>query len=348
MQAQVYCESTSDCKPVIVQGFGVPPMADTATATADAVPPPSAMAWTARKRKLKRGKSQKSNKKPKPISMTSTKPKKPSQKMLKLFRKRARDYHSDEEEDLVGTGDKKTLEESSGEEEEVHEDSDVGHEDEFSGSDDERDGAQQGITKFTEGCRAFRTAFRKIMKKHLSNDPLGPILSANKKLVAEKLAEEVEEQKVKGEAKKEKRLAGEKGHVMPANFLDAKEKFLISVATKGVVKLFNAVNKAQNPQKGLNPSRSKDAKELAKQRKQAFLSEIQKSSTQSYDNTAKLNSSKFSISTNKEDNEGSGWAPLRDSYMLTSSKLKDWDKMADPASVDEPESRHMDSSSDEE
>lgn len=34
----------------------------------------------------------------------------------------------------------------------------------------------------------------------------GPILSANKKLVAEKLAEEEAEQKVKGEAKKEKRL----------------------------------------------------------------------------------------------------------------------------------------------
>ncbi|KAH7664490.1 Ribosomal RNA-processing protein 15 [Dioscorea alata] len=322
-------------------------MAD--AATADAAPPPSVMGSTGRKRKLKRGKPQKSNKKRKPISMASKKPKKPSQKMLKLFRKRARDYHSDEEEDLDETGDKKSLEESSGEEEEAQEDSDdAGHEDEFSGSDDEVDGAQQGITKFTEGCRAFRTAFRKIMKKHLSNDPLGPILSANKKLVAEKLAEEVEDQKVKGEAKKEKRLAGEKGHVMPANFLDAKEKFLISVATKGVVKLFNAVNKAQNPQKGLNPSRAKDAKELAKRRKQAFLSEIQKPSTQSYDNTSKLNSSKFCIPTNKEDNEESGWAPLRDTYMLTSSKLKDWDKMADPASIDEPESRHMDSSSDEE
>lgn len=34
----------------------------------------------------------------------------------------------------------------------------------------------------------------------------GPILSANKKLVAEKLAEEEAERKVKGEAKKEKRL----------------------------------------------------------------------------------------------------------------------------------------------
>lgn len=34
----------------------------------------------------------------------------------------------------------------------------------------------------------------------------GPVLSAHKKLLAEKLAEEEEERKVKGEAKKEKHL----------------------------------------------------------------------------------------------------------------------------------------------
>lgn len=27
------------------------------------------------------------------------------------------------------------------------------------------------------------------------------------------------------------------------------------------------------------------------------------------------------------DAEGPAWAPLRDNYMLTNSKLKDWDKM---------------------
>nr|POE45186.1 hypothetical protein CFP56_25322 [Quercus suber] len=66
--------------------------------------------------------------------------------------------------------------------------------------------------------------------------------------------------KVKGEAKKEKHLVGEKGHVKPANYLDSYEKFLIGVATKGVVKLFNAVNKAQHAQKDLDPLRYKDAK----------------------------------------------------------------------------------------
>ena len=59
-----------------------------------------------------------------------------------------------------------------------------------------------------------------------------------------KLVEEEAKRKVNGEAKKEKHLLGEKGHVKPANFLDSHEKFLIGVATKGVVKLYNAIDKA--------------------------------------------------------------------------------------------------------
>ncbi|CDP19993.1 unnamed protein product [Coffea canephora] len=114
--------------------------------------------------------------------------------------------------------------------------------------------------RFSEVCKAFRLAFKKITKKTASTDHDGPVLSAHRKLVAEKLAEEEAERKVKGEAKKEKHLVGEKGHVKPANYSDSLEKHLIGVATRGVVKLFNAVNKAQNSQRGLNPSRSKDEK----------------------------------------------------------------------------------------
>ncbi|KAG2602027.1 hypothetical protein PVAP13_5KG645207 [Panicum virgatum] len=71
--------------------------------------------------------------------------------------------------------------------------------------------------------------------------------------------------------------AAEKGHVIPKDHLDSKEKELIKIATKGVVRLFifpmnfpaaddsvvrlfNAVTKAQKPRKDLNPSRTKDAK----------------------------------------------------------------------------------------
>ncbi|CAA6660755.1 unnamed protein product [Spirodela intermedia] len=184
-------------------------------------------------------------------------------------------------------------------------------------------------------------AFTKIMKKSPQDD-LGPVLSAHKKLVVKKLAEDVEELKAKGDAKKAKNLAGEKGHAKPAGFLDSKEKFLISVATKGVVKLFNAVNKAQNPQRALNPSRSKDAKVLAKKSRAAFFSEIRKTTTGSNDSRSSFYPGREADSSNEEP----GWAPLRDSYMLTSSKVKDWDKMENSLAVQDA-IQHSGSGSDE-
>ncbi|XP_058084849.1 uncharacterized protein LOC131232557 [Magnolia sinica] len=287
-----------------------------------------------------------------------------SRKMRKLFQKRAKEYNSDDDDDesdqeagdlkagTIDRGEELAVGGSSGEDEGANgldgareEGDEEGREEERGGSDDEDDGIQLGIAKFTEGCRAFRMAFSKIMKKNVSKDPLGPVLSGQKKLIAEKLAEEEAERKVKAEAKKEKHLVREKGHAKPANFLDAKEKFLVSVATKGVVKLFNAVNKAQNAQKGLNPARSKDAKVLGKRRKEAFLSELHKTS----DYSVPFNATKGIKAARPENNDEPGWAPLRDNYMLTDAKLKDWDKMTDPAESIVPDEMPLtDSSSDDE
>ncbi|KAG6503828.1 RRP15-like protein [Zingiber officinale] len=287
----------------------------------------------ARKRRSNHSKAKSSRKRlrQRTTPMGTAKHQKPTEKMKKLFRKRAREYHSDEEEDDV---DKEFPEDPSSDEEK---DEDLGVGDYGSGGsegdEEDEEGVKHGITRLLEGCRAFKVAFAKIMKRNLPDDPLGPILSAHKKLVAEKLAEEDSEQKMKGESKKQRHSADEKGHTKPDNFLDAKEKFLISVATKGVVKLFNAVSKAQSSQSGLNPSSSKDAKVLAKRRKQAFFSELQKPTPQISD-------------SNKGNNNEPGWAPLRDSYMLTHSKLKDWDKMAEPAAAISGERVLSDSSSD--
>ncbi|OIT00031.1 PREDICTED: RRP15-like protein [Nicotiana attenuata] len=270
-------------------------------------------------------------------------------KMKKLFEKRARDYNSDNEDDenendnnndddidvdirervpvnrgkFTSYGKKK---EDDFEEEWVDDDGGEDGNEEIEVSEDENGEIQPGITRFIDGCRAFRLAFKKILKKSASDDILGPVLSAHKKLVAEKLAEEEVERKVKGEAKKEKHLIGEKGHVKPANYLDSREKFLIGVATKGVVKLFNAVNKAQHAQKGLNPSRSKDEKVIKKRRREVFFSELGKTSSQTVVAGSKAGA---------PNDEGPSWAPLRDSYMLTNPKLKDWDKNADTTAADD-------------
>jgi len=118
-------------------------------------------------------------------------------KMKKLFRKRAREYNSDDEEDeatvtapsetrvLASVTNKKIEEDDIESENNQSEDegaagplkksnknatdtNNLSSDDE--GEDDNE--IQPGITKFTEGCRAFKMAFRNIMKKSVPDDML--------------------------------------------------------------------------------------------------------------------------------------------------------------------------------
>ncbi|XP_052179068.1 uncharacterized protein LOC127792574 [Diospyros lotus] len=299
------------------------------------------------KRRIGHKKGGKAKKRVKVFQGTSEKVK-IDKKMQKLFRKRAREYNSDDEEEPLPVnrdGYEQSLNENEVPDENASDEEAMNHQNddiENEVSEDEDGEIQPGIMKFAEGCKAFRIAFKKITKTNVSDDLLGPVLSAHKKLLAEKLAEERAERKVKGEAKREKHLIGEKGHVKPANFLDSREKFLIGIATKGVVKLFNAVNKAQNAQKGLNPSRSKDEKAIRKRKKEVLFSELGKTSSQAAESLTKAPRSPATV-----DGEGPAWAPLRDGYMLTNPKLKDWDKMEGTSVADHVGKMSSDSSSDD-
>ncbi|TVU04777.1 hypothetical protein EJB05_47911 [Eragrostis curvula] len=308
-------------------------------------PPSAAAAANPGKRKRpSKGKGGKSKKKKlarsdEPLRRRTNKP---SAKFLKLLKKRARDYNSDDDED-----DKQEQEEEeppSSRRRRHDDNNDEEEEEAASSSGDESGGTGAGgVTRFEQGCRAFRVAFLKIMSKKLPDDPLGPILLANKKLVAAKLAEEAEEHKPKAAARKEKREAAEKGHFLPKELLDSHDKELMKIATQGVVRLFNAVSKAQKPRKDLNPSSTRDAKVLAKERKKTFLRELESTSHQDKKGQA---SSSFSKHIGKDDDEPA-WAPLRDTYML-GSKLKDWDKMQDSAAASEQTKVPVVDSSDEE
>ncbi|KAL8214744.1 hypothetical protein R6Q57_004193 [Mikania cordata] len=282
-----------------------------------------------------------------------------NRKMEKLFRKKARDYNSDDSDDDNDINEKPVKFEKKQLHIENKEDNEKSSEDEMDDdnddvddvgkddgddvgndvSDDEDEITEHGIMKFSEGSTSFRKAFKKIIKRSGSDDVLGPVLSAHKNLVVKKLAEEAAEKKAKGDAKKEKHLLREKGHVKPDAFSVSHEKLLIGVATKGVVKLFNAVNKAQSSQKGLNPLRSKDAKVIQKRRKEAFFSELSKPPSGS--------DAMVGTSGKAGDEEGPAWAPLRDNYMLTTSKLKDWDKAADEPEATDDFGRQDSSSEDD-
>jgi len=125
------------------------------------------------------------------------------QKMKKLFRKRAREYNSDDEEDeatvtaasetrlLPSITNKrpsitnKIIEEDNIESEDQSGDegaagplkksnknaTDVNNHSSDDEGEDENE-IQPGITKFTEGCRAFKMAFRNVMKKSIPDDML--------------------------------------------------------------------------------------------------------------------------------------------------------------------------------
>ena len=136
------------------------------------------------KRNIGKKKGPKAKKKPTNAMMLQgiergNKGKKIDRKMKKLFRKRAREYNSDEDDgedhDHVDKNPMPVIrDEERPEEEEEEEEGEDGNLNVDNGvSDDEEDGEiQLGITKFAEGCRAFKLAFGSIIKKSVTTDSL--------------------------------------------------------------------------------------------------------------------------------------------------------------------------------
>ncbi|CAN6483109.1 unnamed protein product [Victoria cruziana] len=316
----------------------------------------SQMSKSSRKRKLPKktkGKHKKhKNEKEMPPKV------KVNKNLRKLYKKRVAQYNSDDDDaddNVLIPQERNDSQKVQPIEHSDDDDTDHSEGDDKSDTQDENDASSEddrhdshSVLKFSEGSHAFQRAFLKIMKKNQSADLLGPVLSGLKKLIAKKLSEEEEERKVKVVTKKERHLIAEKGHVKPEKFLDSREKFLVSIATKGVVKLFNAVSKAQVAHKSMSSSRSKDAREASKRSKETFLAELRKSSMPATSNPSLLSAFMSGKSLSKENASEPGWAVLRDSYMLTNPKLKNWDKMQDSTVVNEPNKVPLASSSDEE
>lgn len=149
-----------------------------------------------RKRKLGKKQGRKmSNKRTKVMPFHQGQKKvKMDKKMKKLIRKRAREYNSDDDDDessvpaIVGIGSLASITNKKNNEEDIEseqpsEDEEAGRQAmwktkgvDMNNSDSEGEGEdddmQPGITKFTEGCRAFRIAFKNIIKKSVSDESL--------------------------------------------------------------------------------------------------------------------------------------------------------------------------------
>lgn len=176
-----------------------------------------------------------------------------------------------------------------------------------------------------------------------TDDPDGGLAILSKsKSVAKRQREEAAESNADKAAKKMRLEMKQRGHVAvpkrgedPPH--DANEKALLKTATRGVVRLFNAVSKAQRDQKDalVGGSRSR----VAKLDKASFLAELRgaggekKTATALPAGTGPATAAPAKPAPSQA--AASGWGVLSDSFGLQSgAKMKDWDKQDD--SEEEP------------
>lgn len=196
---------------------------------------------------------------------------------------------------------------------------------------------QEETTEKLQSFPAMGDVISKILEKELSSDNV--ILSKSKKSKKRKLEveKEKEEQKEKQEKNKEVR---ELNHVVLSPGKSApKEVILKRVATKGMVKLLNAVSEHQ---KTMSKKMKKEKTEAGKDKvaatvkKSDFMDLLRKPVVEK----------KKKKNEEKEKGDGDGeedgeerskkWEVLREDFMLGST-MKDWDKLD---SADEEEDEH--------
>lgn len=184
-----------------------------------------------------------------------------------------------------------------------------------------------------------------------------PILAASKS-VAKRKAEEVVEQRADREARKLRQEMKVRGHAVPARRgqdpeTDQREKALQRLATKGVVRLFNAIAKAQKQLRDAEEATGSRAKAV-KLGKASFLAQLKRSSEagqqeqqlvpsaplqQQVGGTAAAGGSKkqqqqqrkaAAAESSSEDEDASGWDVLQQGFvgLQGGNKMKDWDKAA--------------------
>ena len=113
------------------------------------------------------------------------------------------------------------------------------------------------------------------------------------------------------------------GHVPLESCTGPQEKVLVRVATKGVVRLFNAVAKAQELREAAE-ARGEKRRDVAKLSRSSFLSELKKVSSAS---DAKTADGSAGLPAAADEPASTGWRVLDDDALdARSMKLKDWDK----------------------
>ena len=237
-----------------------------------------------------------------------------------------------------------------------------------SSSDDEPEGhdgegASGGGFLAGQKSASFAKAFAKIMEAPgggtsstaAQGVAAAPILAASKSL-ARRQAEEEAEAKHDREAKRLRLEMKQRGHAMPTRrgvdpAADAREKALQRLATKGVVRLFNAVTKAQKQLRDAEEATGSKAR-AAKLGKASFLAELKGAASKAGSGAAQplvptapsraaaaaagapakkhqqRQQQQRQQAADSSDDEAVGWDVLKQGFsgLQSGSKMKDWDK----------------------
>jgi Rrp15p len=278
----------------------------------------------------------------------------------------------DDEQDALDADLAPSSEEEDDEEENAQDD-----EENSEGEEDDEGGLAGGYREeepvsFLEGGKSetFARAFARIIDSSVPQTEqvlAAPILAGSKSLAARK-AEDEAEAKAHRAAKKLRLEMRQRGHVVPKKrgadpIADAREKAFQKTATRGVVRLFNAVAKAQRrlrEEEGVSGSRAK----AAKLGKASFLAELRNSraategKSEAVVPSARPTSEAAAAAAaggagggcgddGSDEEGGAGWAVLQQGFtgLQGGNKMKDWDKQM---SEDESDGGAGDDSSDDE
>uniref|UniRef100_A0A8C6EK61 RRP15-like protein n=1 Tax=Microcebus murinus TaxID=30608 RepID=A0A8C6EK61_MICMU len=183
-------------------------------------------------------------------------------------------------------------------------------------------------------------AMAKILNKKIPKSKHA-ILVKNKALEKEK--EKLKEERIEKRKQRDKRLEWEMMRRVKPDVVKDKEteRNLQRIATRGVVQLFNAVQKHQKnvdeKVKEAGNSIRKRAKLISAVSKKDFISVLRGKDGSTNETSSTGKNSKAKQGAVKSE-EGPGWTILRDDFMMGAS-MKDWDKESDKESDGPDDSR---------
>ncbi|XP_029180012.2 RRP15-like protein [Acropora millepora] len=185
---------------------------------------------------------------------------------------------------------------------------------------DENMKTADNIERVNEG---WADAMARILFKNIPEGK--PAVLAKCKEIDKRKAEIKEEKVLKKLKSEERQVVYEKGRVKPTGSTLDYEKTLAGIATRGVVKLFNAVSKHQKEMESRlkeAPTEAKKSKVVESMSKSAFLSML-KSSSEKPKSKDQPNMKASDVTS--VESAPSTWNILRDDFMM-GAKMRDWNR----------------------